>query len=174
MKDFEALKEKSLSDVKSAGIQIGKIVSWEINKRAKTRWGQCKKNIDGTYAIQISSALLTDDRISEKAVLETMIHEILHTCKDSMNHTGRWKKNADIMNRIYGYNIKRITRGSEKGVEDYKSTPLAIKYVFTCRGCGAKIYRKRDSKFTRNYRRYGCTRCGAVAWSRQTVAEIKL
>ncbi|WP_029319126.1 hypothetical protein [Butyrivibrio sp. AE3004] len=169
MKDFEALKEKSLSDVKNAGIKIGKIVSWEINTRAKTRWGQCKKNIDGTYAIQISSTLLTDDRISEKAVLETMIHEILHTCENGMNHQGNWKINAEIMNRTYGYNIKRITKGSEKGVEDYKSKPREIKYIFTCKGCGVQIYRKRDSKFTRNYRNYCCARCGAVAWSRKSV-----
>ena len=169
MKDFEVLKEKALKDVKNAGIQIGNIVSWEINKRAKTRWGQCKMNVDGTYSIQIAAVLLTDDRISEKAVLETMIHEILHTCKGGMKHSGTWKRYAEIMNRIYGYNIKRVTKGSEKGVEDYKSTPMTIKYVFVCKGCGATIYRKRESKFTRNYRRYLCTRCGAAAWSKQTV-----
>ncbi len=167
MKNFEELKNQCLSEINFTGITIGKNISWSINKRSRSRWGMCKKNVDGTYEIQISEILLKDDRISEKACKETIIHEILHTCDGCMKHTGKWKFYANLMNREYGYNIKRTTQGSEKGIEDYKSTSMPIKYVFTCKGCGAKIYRKKDSRFTRNYRNYMCTGCGAVAWSRQ-------
>ena len=74
----------------------------------------------------------------------------------------------ESMNEVTRYNIKRVTTGTEKGVEDYKSTnSMAIKYIFTCGKCGATIYRKRDSRFTRNYRKYGCARCGAVAWKKE-------
>ena len=86
-----------------------------------------------------------------------------------MRHTGKWKQYAELMNRTYGYNIKRVTEGCEKGVENHKVSEMAVKYVFTCGGCGATIYRKRDSKFTRNYRHYGCAKCGAVAWSRKLI-----
>ncbi len=85
-----------------------------------------------------------------------------------MKHTGQWKYYAEVMNQVYGYNIKRVTTGIEKGVEDYKSnSSMAIKYIFTCGNCGATIYRKRDSQFTKNYRKYGCGRCGAVAWQKK-------
>ena len=163
------MKEQCLSELRAVGIKPGNITSFIINKRARARWGQCKKNPDGTYEIQISEKLIKDDRISEKACKETILHEMIHSCDGCMKHTGRWKQYAELMNRVYGYNIKRVTKGSEKGVEDYKSSPLPIKYIFTCKGCGAQIYRKRDSRFTRNYRRYMCTRCGAIAWSKATV-----
>ncbi|WP_050008408.1 SprT-like domain-containing protein [Butyrivibrio sp. WCE2006] len=169
MKDFERLKEECLSEISALGIQIGTIKEWKINTRAKSRWGQCKMEIDGTYSIQIAQMLLIDERISEKACKETIIHELLHTCNGCMKHQGRWKKYAQMMNQQYGYNIKRVTSGTEKGVENYKPDSRSVKYVFTCGGCGAKIYRKRDSKFTRNYRYYGCTKCGAVDWKKKTV-----
>ena len=169
MKDFLRLKEECLEELRAVGITPGNIKAFSINKRARSRWGQCKKNSDGTIEIQIAQILLTDERISEKACKETIIHELIHACDGCMKHTGQWKKYAELMNRVYGYNIKRVTKGSEKGVEDYKASAMPIKYVFTCKGCGARIYRKRASRFTRNYWKYMCTRCGAVAWSKQMV-----
>lgn len=171
MKDFERLKCECIDEIEDLDIEIGKIKEWTINTRAKHRWGQCKKNKDGSYSIQIAEQLLVDKRISEKACKETIIHELLHTCKDSMKHTGKWKAYAQEMNEEYGYNIKRTTSGKEKGVENYKPKKMAVKYVFTCGGCGATIYRKRMSKFTRYYRNYRCTRCGAIDWRRRTVAS---
>ncbi len=169
MKDFEALRNECINEVTRLGIKLGQISSWEINTRAKTRWGMCKLSPDGTYTIEIAARLLEDDRISETACKETIIHELLHTCKGCMRHTGKWKYYADVVNQVYGYNIKRVTPGQEKGVENYEGNQMAIKYVFTCGKCGATIYRKRDSRFTRNYKYYGCARCGAAAWSKKTV-----
>ena len=168
-KDFVRLRQECLDEITGLGIQPGQIKDWTINTRARSRWGQCKKETDGTYSIQIADRLLSDDRISEKACKETIIHEVLHTCKDCMKHTGKWKIYADRMNREYGYDIKRITSGTEKGVENYKPKHMAVKYILTCGGCGATVYRKRSSKFTKYYRNYRCTRCGAIAWSRRTV-----
>lgn len=169
MKDFNILVEDCMAEVTKLGIKPGTISSFEINTRAKTRWGLCKQNRNGTYTIEIAQRLLTDERISTTACKETIIHEILHTCKGCMRHTGNWKYYADIMNQVYGYNIKRVTQGVEKGVENYTPSEQAIKYVFTCENCGATIYRKRASKFTNNYKYYGCARCGAVAWSKRTI-----
>ena len=171
MKDFEVLKEQCIHEVTRLGIKPGTISSWTINTRAKSRWGLCKQNPDGTYSIEIASRLLEDDRISEQACKETIIHELLHTCKGCMRHTGKWKYYAEVVNQVYGYNIKRVTQGVEKGVENYEGSEMSIKYVFTCGSCGATIYRKRDSKFTRNYKYYGCARCGAYAWKKQNYSN---
>jgi predicted SprT family Zn-dependent metalloprotease len=172
MKDFEKLKNECLEEIEEAGIRIGPIKSWSINTRARTRWGFCKRDRDGSYTIQIAAQLLSDDRVSEKACKETIIHELLHTCRGGMKHTGKWKEYAELMNRRYGYDIKRITTGTEKGLEEYTPTrSLPVKYVFVCGGCGTTIYRKRDSKFTRYYRQYLCTRCGAKAWRKLEVRK---
>lgn len=160
MKDFVKLRDECLAEVHNAGIEIGNITSWQINRRAKTRWGMCSRYGD-KYTIQISSQLVSDDRISEKACKETIIHEILHTCPDCHGHTGKWKEYAELMNVTYGYNIKRVTSGQEKGVENYQaSRRLKPKYCFKCMYCGYSIVRKRDSKFTRYYRNYTCPECG--------------
>ncbi len=169
MKDYEKLQKDCINELRHLGIKLGSISAWKINNRAKSRWGLCQMNSDGTYSIEIAYRLLSDDNISEKACKETIIHELLHTCKGCMRHTGKWKYYAEVVNQVYGYNIKRITQGYEKGVENYSVNEMSIKYIFTCGKCGATIYRKRESKFTQNYKYYGCARCGAIAWSKKSV-----
>ncbi|MCR5272626.1 MAG: SprT-like domain-containing protein [Lachnospiraceae bacterium] len=165
-KDLNALVLECLSELKDQDIAPGEVSEWKVNKRAGTRWGRCIRNADETFTIEIAQRLLTDERISDKACKETIIHELLHTCKGCMKHTGSWKMYATQMNVAYGYNIKRTTSGSEKGVEDHEVTPLPVKHIFVCKNCGAVIYRKRESRFTRHYRRYACARCKASAWSK--------
>lgn len=48
----------------------------------------------------------------------TIIHELLHTCKGCMKHTGEWKQLAEKVNRYYGYNIKRCDSADEKGISE--------------------------------------------------------
>lgn len=161
MKDFDKLIHICLEEVIAAGIQPGHIVEWKLNSRAKKRWGQCTKKSNGECRIQIASRLLTDDRISEKACKDTIIHEILHSCPECKGHTGKWKEYAQIMNVKYGYDIKRITSGEEKGVENYISTRgLPLKYVFKCKYCGNSIAKKMECKFTHYYKNYRCKKCG--------------
>ena len=56
MKDFEKLISECLAEVEALGIYPGKIEKWEINQRAKTRWGQCKKQKDGFFCYTDCSA----------------------------------------------------------------------------------------------------------------------
>lgn len=160
MKDFKALQDICINEVREAGITPGNITAWEVNYRAKTRWGMCVKK-NGNFIIQIAAQLLEDDRVSEKACKDTMIHEILHTCKGCSGHTGLWLKYANIMNEKYGYDIKRTTSGKEKGVENYKPTKhLDYKYFYVCEKCGQQVRKKKACKFTRYYRDYTCLICG--------------
>lgn len=162
MKDYKKLQEICLAEVVAVGIEPGNIIEWQLNSRAKSRWGQCTRNNKTKECkIQIAAQLIYDDRISEKACKETIIHEILHTCNGAKGHTGLWKQYADKINARYGYNIKRTTSGEEKGVENYKSKPLPYRYTFRCKRCGTIIRKKRACKFTHYYRNYTCTVCGA-------------
>ncbi|MBE5905876.1 MAG: SprT family zinc-dependent metalloprotease [Lachnospiraceae bacterium] len=170
MKNLEILVKNCYDELGKAGIRTGDITNWRINDRARTRWGQCRRNPDGTFEIEIAKVLLVDERISEKACKETILHEMLHTCPGCMKHTGKWKQYADYLNASYGYHIKRVTLGKEKGIENYVAKRQPVKYLFTCEVCGAIIRRKRESKFTRNYRQYRCGRCGG-RFCRSSVSE---
>lgn len=161
MKDFYKLIEECLAEVTAVGIIPGNIEKWELNYRAKRRWGQCQKKKTGEITIQIAARLIEDDRISEKACKETMIHEILHACPDGMSHTGKWKEYAKLMNDTYGYNIKRTTSGEEKGVENYVPTRRKTQYVFMCRYCKQIVTKTRKCKFTHYYKNYTCGICGS-------------
>lgn len=160
MKNLEKLAADCLAEVRAAGIQAGTIVEWKVNRRAKKRWGLCHKDKDGKFHIQVAARLLEDDRVPEKACKETIIHEILHTAPDGMKHTGKWKEYANIMNKKYGYNIKRTTSGEEKGVENYQAKRLSYQYKFKCKKCGQTILKKKKCKFTHYYKNYSCTICG--------------
>lgn len=161
MKDFERLQQICLDEVRAAGITPGKIGKWVINSRAKSRWGSCTMRENGEYEIQIAEVLLVDDHVSEVACKETMIHEILHTCKGGANHSGLWLEYANKMNKQYGYNIKRTTSMKEKGIEEtYVAKQLDYKYLYRCETCGQTIFKKKACPFTRNYRNYTCLICG--------------
>ena len=160
MKNYRELQETCIRQVIEAGITPASDITWVINYRSKRRWGQCTKDKKGKCTIEIAYQLLADDRISEKACRETIVHEILHSCKECNGHRGKWKEYAARMNALYGYNIKRITSGEEKGVENYKAKPLPVKYTFVCRHCGRRVRRKKACKFTRYYRNYTCGYCG--------------
>lgn len=157
MKDLNRIYNECYKEVVSCGIQPGNITDVSINTRATTRWGQCVKK-DGHFTINISERLLSDN-IPDDGLKNTIIHEILHTCKDCQNHGKEWKKYASIINERYGYKIKRADTAKEKGVSEDDLFANA-KHKFTCTNCGNSIYRQRESKFTRNYTRYRCGICG--------------
>ena len=82
--------------------------------------------------------------------METIIHEILHTCKGCMNHGKEWKRLANIVYQKSGYRITTTSAREKFGLE---STPAKVKnnYVFVCEDCGQVIRRDRFSKFCQHY-----------------------
>ena len=68
--------------------------SFTINTRAR-RWGQCKYiRASGKFYININITLL-DERNGEDGLINTILHELLHTCPGCMNHGAEWKKWAE-------------------------------------------------------------------------------
>lgn len=125
----------------------------EVNSRAKKRWGLCTRNPNGTFTIQIAESLLKDD-VSEEATFNTIIHELLHTCPNCMNHGAEWKLWAEIVNRNTKYNIKRTTSCAEKGIE-----APAPKYIVACRTCNHKWHYNRAGSVIQNLSRCKCPYC---------------
>lgn len=157
MRNLDKVAKECMSELDAIGIKYGRVVSFEVNTRAKKRWGQCKK-VPGGFAINISASLLRDDTPIE-SLKNTVIHELLHTCKNAFNHKTEWKRLAAKVNRHYNYGIKRTSSSEEKGVEE-KAQPREIKHKFICKGCGMEVLRIRESNFTKNHERYACGKCG--------------
>ena len=155
MRDLNKIFMECLEEVKNAGIEPGKIVRVSINNRMVKKWGQCKRN-NGQYYIEISSLFL-DEKNSIDGLKNTIIHEILHTCKNSFDHKQKWKEYAKIMNLKYGYNIKRTSTAEEKGIMK-ESLPEA-KYQLICEKCGHIYNHYRMCKAIKNPEYYGCGIC---------------
>lgn len=156
MKNLNELFEQAMSIVEGCGIKTGDIVEVTINTRATRRWGQCRKTGD-KYYINISSRILADDT-DPHAVIELLIHEILHTCRGCMTHKNEWKRLANLVTKTTGFKITRTTSAEHFGIilDDNRKS----KYVFVCQKCGAVIRRERVSNFVRHPERYSCGKCG--------------
>lgn len=159
MRNLSAVAFECKRELDALNIRYGNVVEFRVNSRVKSRWGRCSSIIGG-FVIEVSERLLHDE-VPMESLKNTIIHELLHTCKGCQNHGTTWKRLADKVNRAYGYNIKRTTSASEKGVQEEERV-IKVKHRFACSSCGQIIERERESKFTKNYDRYRCGCCGGT------------
>lgn len=149
--------------LKDLGIPYGNVEEVTINYRAKTRWGQCRRVVDHgkvTYKINISAELLKSDA-TKTGLLQTVIHELLHTCPDCMCHTGAWKRYAELVNRAYGHQgikVTRCTSAAALGI-DPSEREIPYKYAIICPRCGVIAKYQRMAAVIQRPDRYRCSRC---------------
>ena len=118
MKDLNLFIVQCQKDLETLGIKHGKVKGFSVNKRAKCRWGQCKKVGLGVYEISIAESLLQDNAPDQK-LKDTIVHELLHTVYGCFKHTGKWKLLAEkVNNELPEYNIKRTASYEEIGITD--------------------------------------------------------
>lgn len=157
MKNFQNLYLECMQELRDIGIEHGCVSKWEINTRAKKRWGQCESLGHGYYSINISVRLLADE-VDDIATKTTILHELLHTCDGCMNHGKEWLRLANKVNRAYGYNIKRTTSWEEKGID--KPDEIKPKYAIACPCCGTTWNYIRMTKAVQFPNLYRCGKCG--------------
>lgn len=157
MHDINVVFAECCRKLENVGIEHGTIVSVAINARIKQRWGQCKRR-GNMFTIEVSSRLVNDS-VKVEALEDTVIHELLHTCAGCFNHGDEWQRLADIVNREYGYHVKRTTSPAEKGFSEDDMHKDA-KYHFRCEKCGNEVAQYRASNFTRCPWMYQCAHCG--------------
>ena len=149
------------------GIPYGSVFDISPSKRAQKRWGTCFVTPFGSRIV-INRELLKKG-VSEKALLDTVMHELLHTCPGCADHQETWKRYAAMVNAAYGYDVKRCTSPEEKGI---KPTLENVRYRFRCTACGSIVERTRASAFTKNPAGYRCGKCGGT-FERLPVPEKK-
>ncbi len=158
MKELNKYVEECQRDLNSLGIPYGKVRRWEINTRAKSRWGLCKCLKGGEFVISIAQILL-EDSVDEQALKDTIVHELLHTVPGCLDHKGKWKLYAELVNRkLPQYSIKRTASREEKGITVKRPEPV-YRYVIQCSSCGAEFPRERESNLVKHPEKYRCGKC---------------
>lgn len=160
MRNLNDYAKKCMMELDDIEIEYGNIIEFKVNTRARGRWGQCKA-VSGGYSIDVS-AILLDERNDEQGLKNTIIHELLHSCKGCMNHGENWKQLAAKVNRVYDYNIKRCSSADEKGIREETRIKNAreIKYIVKCNECGYVYTRTKMSKLIQHPEHYRCGCCG--------------
>ena len=148
-------------------LDYNKVLEYHIEKKADitvvckdmedgtdvTRFGCCIRR-GGEYVIELSERLLEAE---ERACMQTLAHEVLHTCPGCRNHGALWKEYAARMNGAYGYAISRTGTCEALGVADVRP----VRYRLVCERCGQEFCRSRRSPLVDHPERYRC-RCGGV------------
>lgn len=155
---LETVAKKCMEELDSLNIPYNKPMSWEVNKQAKTRWGQCRKRL-GFYHININEELIDPSYLV--GLKETILHELLHTINGCMNHGTKWKNYAKQVNEAYGYNISRCSGREKLGLAEVTKEDIltSAKYVIVCTKCGTITTRNRMSNLIKYTANYAC-KCG--------------
>lgn len=155
MNDFDSLLAAVSAQARAAGVPISGSIEpvVAVNTRAKRRFGMCRKTGKG-FRIELSAVLLD---APEKSAKQTIAHELIHTCPGCFDHGSRFAEYAAVMNRRYGYSIKRTSSAEELGVCVDTS---AAKYIIKCADCANTITRMRKSRLLSQLDRCRCPVCG--------------
>ena len=157
--------EEERVNLEKIGIPISKDICPEIRFAKATSWyGMCepRRYHNGRmykFRICFSEYHLASD---EKSVRNTIIHELLHTCPDCLNHGPKWQKYAAVVNAKMSYDIKRCGGDKESAAESLakgREEKYGMGHLLECKKCGAQWKRTRHSNFTLHPERYTC-RCG--------------
>ena len=168
MKDLNKLYKEALADVINAGIKPGNILSVNVDFKDMSAWGSCNYDSENDgYHIKISDRTLADN-LEDKAAMDTIAHEILHTCDSCMNHGKVWKSYTDAMNLIYKgkYHITVKETRQHKGIE---FDERRYKYVIQCKHCKNKIGYMKKNRALESLKRGGepllCNICNHTSFS---------
>lgn len=141
--DFYIQYAKSVLDDLSIPYDKSCPISFMAKERARVlghchrEWNYAKNGYD--FDITINPVLFASDNIDDTCIVETVIHELIHTCKDAFCHTGKFTYYAEKVNNRYHFNIGRFTDATACGVE------MPWKYKVVCMGCN-KVVQKTTRK----------------------------
>ena len=128
-------------------------------------YGQCcGKNSSlnkSRYQFQIRISAFTLDN-SEKSMMNTLLHELIHTVPGGHGHRGQWLRWANYVRKCYGYDIRRCD--GDKSSEDRHNLVKDkrvrwIRFVIVCPHCHLKWEREKRTVVVMHPERYKCPKC---------------
>lgn len=177
--NFHSLVEIILNEFKTLGFNVTTTPSnytLELNNRALKRLGRCETKSGNRYVIQINEF---HNKLSpETSVMDTLIHELLHSLPKCMNHGEIWKRYANKYNSVYGTTISRTSpldgnykifkeeMEKKKGNTQHKNHSVYSdgKHKVTCSKCNKSWYYERAGKIVKlamQHKKLNCPHCGS-------------
>ena len=103
-----------------------------------------------TCTIYLSDTCLL---LGDEVILNTLIHELLHTFPNCQDHRFQWKAYAEQIQKMTGINITRLA--------DVKNSTSQInyRYIVKCTKCGTEWGYGRSTKIVKNPSHFHC-KCG--------------
>ena len=118
---IEELKEMVLTirkDMKAVKIPCGAIENIKIARKNARYFAITEMQNNGKYTITFSGVALL---AGKKSLINTIMHELCHTCRGAYNHGAKFKKYGDMVYKNFGYKIEtHSTEEEDKAVEIYK------------------------------------------------------
>ena len=163
-RDFEAAKQIVID----AGMPQCKNNSYVLDiSKSKSFLGQTEEIGINKYRISLNRVYA--ETVSHDDLMNTLVHEVLHTLPHGMKHTGEWKQYAERIHAYNGMMIQRIHPMSESisfynaAIEAQKAARGALKYIVVCPNCGKLRTFERRSKVVasiqKSENRYRCVHC---------------
>lgn len=105
-------------DMRKVKIPCGKIKEIKIARKNAKYYASTDINSDCTYTITFSGKSLY---AGKQSLINTIFHELCHTCIGAFNHGKKFKKYGDIVYKNFGYKIETYSTKEEKqAVKSYK------------------------------------------------------
>lgn len=159
MKNLNELYSEGLNIVlESCGEDaIGEINSIRVNPLFKRKLGCCKRKSDLSNDLEVAPIVVYDDTPDDFS-LSVIVHEILHTSYDCMDHGYIWKNYAEkVMKKYPNLYISRVTSYKRFGMKPRK---IEYKYAVACPSCGKTWKRAtRGSKLIKHPEWFSCRKC---------------
>lgn len=145
----------ALADVISIGIDLStNRYIFKLNNRLTRACGYCSYISDNCYEIDINPTYASI--VDTDELYDTVVHELLHSAPDCMNHGKEWQRLADIANKHLLTNVSQYYSGNEYN---------PYKYGVRCCDCDRVIYRR--TRQTATYKKikegkgkFHCNTCG--------------
>lgn len=98
------------------------------------------------------------EKANEQQMLNTLLHECLHSaCGADEHHGGKWAIAAKTLNDKCGYQLS--AKADFKDENGKTISTKADKYIIQCKCCGNKWFYSRLSKSVKNPNLYRCGIC---------------
>ena len=131
-------------------------IQYEFDNATK-RLGQCQRR-GNNYKIKISQNYFEEyiKNGEEEKIKDTILHEMCHALPNGMNHKSQWQFYANKVNRLFGYNIKRLADSDDVST---KIVQNSANYIIECLNCGHKYYYQRMTSKLKNLNNCSCGKC---------------
>lgn len=155
-KEIEEIIKECKQEIESCGFTLP-YIKYENRTNITHMLGTCYKRGDN-YRIELSIPHIIKylERGERDKIKDTVLHEMCHALPNGMNHKGQWKVYTSVLNRKYGYNLKRCADNDEVITELVQQK---TKYTIVCQNCKEIYYYSRKPKCMNNLSNCSCGKC---------------